>query len=74
MFPTQQPDADDLFNPDDRKESGILPTSFNFANSIIGAGIIGLPYALLECGFWLGLIMLVGLALVIDWCVVCVCV
>ena len=52
---------------DPSAESGILPTAFNFANSIIGAGIIGLPYALEESGFGLGLILIIVLGIVVDW-------
>ena len=37
------------------------------ANSIIGAGIIGLPFAFSCTGYLLGVILLVGLAVVVDW-------
>ena len=30
----------------------------NFINSIVGAGIIGLPYALKQCGFFMGIILI----------------
>lgn len=49
--------------------NGILLTSSNFLNSIIGAGIIGLPFALQECGFVAGMILLVGVAIVTDYTV-----
>ncbi|PVU99194.1 hypothetical protein BB559_000929 [Furculomyces boomerangus] len=32
---------------------------FNILNTIIGSGIIGLPYAIKEAGFWLGLFLIV---------------
>lgn len=35
---------------------------FNFVNSIIGAGIIGLPFAVAECGFVLGTVLLMLVA------------
>jgi sodium-coupled neutral amino acid transporter 11 len=37
------------------------------ANSIIGAGIIGLPFAISEAGFWTGTFLLIALAGVTDW-------
>lgn len=40
------------------QSSGLFGASFNFVNTIVGAGIIGLPFALHQCGFWLGLFML----------------
>lgn len=39
----------------------------NMANSILGAGIIGLPYAMSQAGFLSGLILLVVLCGVTDW-------
>lgn len=42
----------------------------NFTNSIIGAGIIGLPYAFNQSGFVLGVILLTGLTFLVDWTVV----
>lgn len=37
------------------------------ANSILGAGIIGLPYAISRAGFVMGIFLLVTLAGVTDW-------
>ncbi|KAI9279533.1 transmembrane amino acid transporter protein-domain-containing protein [Sporodiniella umbellata] len=37
------------------------------ANSIIGAGIIGLPFAFKEAGFWTGILLLFALTVVVDW-------
>jgi sodium-coupled neutral amino acid transporter 11 len=39
----------------------------NMANSIIGAGIIGQPYAFRQAGLLAGIILLVGLTVVVDW-------
>ncbi|KAI7866573.1 AAAP amino acid permease [Spinellus fusiger] len=51
-------------------EGGSIFSSFlNMANSIIGAGIIGLPFALKEAGFWTGLFILVALTATVDWTV-----
>merc|ERR1712166_114757 len=38
--------------------SSLAEASFNYINSIVGAGIIGLPFAVKEAGFFLGLILL----------------
>lgn len=37
------------------------------ANSILGAGIIGLPYAIRQAGFVTGITLLIVLAAVTDW-------
>lgn len=38
--------------------SGKLGAGFNFVNSIVGAGIIGLPLAVSDCGFFMGIFLL----------------
>lgn len=47
-------------------KSSVYGASFNFINSIIGAGIIGMPYALRLCGFYLGIAMLIVVAYLVD--------
>lgn len=42
---------------------------FNYTNSIIGAGIIGLPAALDVAGFWGGIMLIIFVGLIIDWSV-----
>ncbi|KAK9466775.1 transmembrane amino acid transporter protein-domain-containing protein [Lipomyces arxii] len=49
------------------KKNGMKMAFMNMANSIIGAGIIGQPYALLQCGLITGVVALVTLTFVIDW-------
>ena len=45
-----------------------LPAAFmNMANSIIGAGIIGQPYAFRQAGLLAGALLLVALTAVVDW-------
>ncbi|KAH8119585.1 amino acid transporter [Phellopilus nigrolimitatus] len=39
----------------------------NMANSILGAGIIGLPYAVSQAGFLTGVLLLIALSGVTDW-------
>ncbi|KAH7923402.1 hypothetical protein BV22DRAFT_1120845 [Leucogyrophana mollusca] len=46
---------------------GMLDSVANMANSILGAGIIGLPYAVSQAGFVLGVFLLVALCGVTDW-------
>ncbi|KAG8721636.1 hypothetical protein FRC08_011564 [Ceratobasidium sp. 394] len=45
----------------------LMDSMFNMANSILGAGIIGLPYAVSQAGFFTGIVLLVVLAGVTDW-------
>ncbi|GBG27033.1 Amino acid transporter, putative [Hondaea fermentalgiana] len=42
--------------------SGKLGACFNFVNSIVGAGVIGLPFAVAECGFVMGFLLLLVVA------------
>ncbi|KAF9222527.1 amino acid transporter [Gyrodon lividus] len=46
---------------------GMLDSVANMANSILGAGIIGLPYAVSQAGFFLGVVLLVVLCGATDW-------
>eukprot|EP00602_Paraphysomonas_sp_CaronLab_P000044 CAMPEP_0185027530 /NCGR_PEP_ID=MMETSP1103-20130426/12686_1 /TAXON_ID=36769 /ORGANISM="Paraphysomonas bandaiensis, Strain Caron Lab Isolate" /LENGTH=493 /DNA_ID=CAMNT_0027561579 /DNA_START=35 /DNA_END=1513 /DNA_ORIENTATION=- len=50
--------------------SGIIGASFNLVNSIIGAGIVALPFAVKECGMVMGITLLVVLAFMIDFSVI----
>ncbi|KAI0426311.1 transmembrane amino acid transporter family protein [Xylaria sp. FL1042] len=50
-----------------RPKSGLRSAFMNMANSIIGAGIIGQPYAFRDAGLVAGIVLLVGLTVVIDW-------
>ncbi|XP_034642415.1 putative sodium-coupled neutral amino acid transporter 11 isoform X2 [Trachemys scripta elegans] len=48
-----------------------LPSAgFNVINSIIGSGIIGLPYSMKEAGFPLGVLLLVGVAYITDYSII----
>lgn len=49
------------------KGASMLASFFNLTNAIVGAGIIGLPYAIRRAGFILGLTMVVCLAWLVDW-------
>lgn len=50
-----------------RPKSGLQSAFMNMANSIIGAGIIGQPYAFKQAGLLSGVVLLVGLTVVVDW-------
>ncbi|KAK1999997.1 transmembrane amino acid transporter [Colletotrichum falcatum] len=50
-----------------RPKSGLRMAFMNMANSIIGAGIIGQPYAFKQAGLLAGTILLVVLTFVVDW-------
>lgn len=65
--------ANDIdFNPEDllesaRPKSGLKSAFMNMANSIIGAGIIGQPYAFKQAGLITGIILLITLTITVDW-------
>ncbi|RDW91527.1 transmembrane amino acid transporter-1 [Coleophoma crateriformis] len=50
-----------------RPKSGLQSAFMNMANSIIGAGIIGQPYAFRQAGLLTGIILLVVLTITVDW-------
>ncbi|KAK0704950.1 transmembrane amino acid transporter [Lasiosphaeris hirsuta] len=50
-----------------RPKSGMKMAFMNMANSIIGAGIIGQPYAFRQAGLLAGMVLLVVLTAVVDW-------
>lgn len=59
-------------NPDDllessRPKSGMKSAFMNMANSIIGAGIIGQPYAFKQAGLFTGVFLLIALTVTVDW-------
>ncbi|KAK7542183.1 transmembrane amino acid transporter protein-domain-containing protein [Phyllosticta citribraziliensis] len=50
-----------------RAKSGMKSAFMNMANSIIGAGIIGQPYAFKQAGLLTGIFLLVALTITVDW-------
>ncbi|KAI5862363.1 transmembrane amino acid transporter protein-domain-containing protein [Durotheca rogersii] len=50
-----------------RPKSGLSSAFMNMANSIIGAGIIGQPYAFKDAGLLAGILLLIALTVVVDW-------
>jgi solute carrier family 38 (sodium-coupled neutral amino acid transporter), member 11 len=70
--PSSSPFLSDSFQPEDhlpnaRPSSGMRSAFMNMANSIIGAGIIGQPYAFKQAGMTMGIILLIGLTITVDW-------
>jgi sodium-coupled neutral amino acid transporter 11 len=63
--------SDDFFPEDHlenaRPRSGMRMAFMNMANSIIGAGIIGQPYALRQAGMTMGVLLLCALTVAVDW-------
>ncbi|PGH22953.1 hypothetical protein AJ80_03002 [Polytolypa hystricis UAMH7299] len=63
--------SDDFFPEDHlesaRPKSGLRSAFMNMANSIIGAGIIGQPYAFRQAGMTMGAVLLVILTVTVDW-------
>lgn len=64
--------SDVNFNVEDlletaRPKSGMQSAFMNMANSIIGAGIIGQPYAFRQAGLAMGILLLVALTVTVDW-------
>lgn len=56
----------------EEKEGGtasMLAASFNFINSIVGAGIIGMPLALREAGFGFGIMLIIMVGWITDYSV-----
>lgn len=70
--PSDSPFLSDSFQPEDhlpsaRPKSGMRSAFMNMANSIIGAGIIGQPYAFRQAGLTMGIILLIALTVIVDW-------
>lgn len=42
----------------DAAKSSMVGASFNFINSIVGAGIVGMPFALRQAGFGFGIVLI----------------
>ncbi|KAJ8953683.1 hypothetical protein NQ314_007291 [Rhamnusium bicolor] len=61
-------DMKQLISDEDNEMTNTLPwASFNFINSIIGSGVIGIPYALHKAGFGFGMLLLIFVAYVTDY-------
>ena len=70
--PSASPFLSDAFRaedhlPDAKPNSNMRNAFMNMANSIIGAGIIGMPYAFKQAGMTMGIILLMSLTITVDW-------
>lgn len=70
--PSQSPFLSDAFQAEDhlpnaRPTSNMSNAFMNMANSIIGAGIIGQPYAFRQAGLTMGALLLIMLTIMVDW-------
>ncbi|SCV03104.1 LANO_0G02168g1_1 [Lachancea nothofagi CBS 11611] len=52
---------------EDRSKSSIFMAFMNMANSILGAGVIGQPFAVKNCGLMGGVLAIVLLSVLVDW-------
>ncbi|WVQ71891.1 hypothetical protein IAR50_001433 [Cryptococcus sp. DSM 104548] len=57
----------EIEGPNSASRGGLVEAVTNMANSIIGAGIIGLPYAVAEAGFVMGIFLIIAIAVISDW-------
>ncbi|XP_058478551.1 putative sodium-coupled neutral amino acid transporter 11 [Solea solea] len=53
-----------------KSRSSTISATFNFINSIIGSGTIGLPYALNQAGLPFGLLLLTAVGLITDYSII----
>ncbi|GFS45527.1 transposon Ty3-I Gag-Pol polyprotein [Trichonephila inaurata madagascariensis] len=62
-------DIKQLIIADGPKEvkSNLAETSFNYINSVIGSGIVGIPYALQQAGLGMGIVLLLLIAVATDY-------
>ncbi|KAL3311811.1 hypothetical protein Ciccas_009606 [Cichlidogyrus casuarinus] len=51
---------------EEKSRSTILMTSFNVINAIVGSGIIGMPYALKQSGYGVGLALIFIVSIITD--------
>ncbi|KAI5286816.1 hypothetical protein KEM52_001854 [Ascosphaera acerosa] len=59
--------SENSVDEDAQHKSGLRAAFMNMANSIIGAGTIGQPYAIRQAGMLTGVVLLVMLTVVVDW-------
>ncbi|KAF2229960.1 hypothetical protein EV356DRAFT_527129 [Viridothelium virens] len=63
----EEVDVREVMMGEGRSKSGMRSAFMNMANSIIGAGIIGQPYALRQAGLFSGILLLIVLTVTVDW-------
>ncbi|XP_024086471.1 putative sodium-coupled neutral amino acid transporter 11 isoform X1 [Cimex lectularius] len=63
-------DTENIFEERKGATTGLGFASFNYINSIVGSGVIGIAFALHQAGFVMGLFLLALVALVTDYSLV----
>lgn len=58
---------DGFFSSDSLSGANLNSIGLNYINSILGSGIVGIPYALHKAGFGFGLFLLLALAFITDY-------
>jgi len=66
-FESGRSSEDSVIRQLNRPKSSLRSAMSNMANSIIGAGIIGQPYALRQAGLFTGVTLLIILTITVDW-------
>lgn len=56
-----------LFNGQNSTTTSLNHIGLNYINSILGSGIVGIPYALHKAGFGFGIFLLIALAIITDY-------
>ena len=65
MVNNDDPDQQTNSGDEEHGTSTVFGAAFNFVNSIVGAGIIGIPFAVQQCGFVCGILLLTLVAILI---------
>jgi solute carrier family 38 (sodium-coupled neutral amino acid transporter), member 11 len=66
-FESGRSSQDSILRQLNRPKSSLRSAMSNMANSIIGAGVIGQPYALRQAGLLTGVTLLILLTITVDW-------
>jgi sodium-coupled neutral amino acid transporter 11 len=66
-FESGRSSEDSIIRQLNRPKSSLRSAMSNMANSIIGAGVIGQPYALRQAGLLTGVTLLILLTIAVDW-------
>ena len=69
MSSDKNSDTEDATTVEEKQgeEASKLSTSFNYINSILGSGIIGMPYALKNAGICLGMLLFILVSLISNY-------
>ena len=54
------------FHDEEQRKSTIIPATFNLVATIVGGGVLSLPFAFQKCGIVLATILMIFAAIVTD--------